>query len=230
MSLGERYDQCHAADPQPLRGDIVLNGWPRSRQEAIVFVPGSGETIMDVGCGDGYLLAQFRHRFTELVGVELSSVRLNKACANLAGTRFRPILGSAEDMSMIASESIDRIISADTIEHVPDVYAATAEMHRVIKRGGVLVINTPNIAYLKRRALLLLGRFPSTSQSNEGLGSDLLFDGGHLHYFTFRSLTLLLERAGFQIRDNIGYGRFGHVHRFWPRLMSNGVQLVATKP
>jgi len=230
MSLADRYDQSYATDTERLTGDITLSGWPRSRQEAIVSVPGSGHTIVDVGCGDGYLLSQFRHRFTELIGVELSRLRLNKACENLAGTSFRPILGSAEDMSEIASESIDRIISADTIEHIPDVYAATAEMHRVMKRGGVLVINTPNIAYVKRRVLLLCGRFPSTSQPNEGLGTDILFDGGHFHYFTFRSLRLLLIKVGFQVRDSMGYGRFGHLHRFWPRLMSNGVQLVATKP
>lgn len=230
MPLADRYDESHATESEHLHGDITLSGWPRSRQEAIVSVPGSGHAIMDVGCGDGYLLSQFRHRFTELVGIDVSRVRLNRACENLAGTRFRPMLGSAEDMSEIASESIDRIISADTIEHIPDVYAAAAEMHRVIKRGGILVINTPNIAYVKRRILLLCGRFPSTSQPNEGLGSDVLFDGGHLHYFTFRSLRLLLLKAGFQVGDRMGYGRFGRLHRLWPALMSNGVQLVATKP
>jgi SAM-dependent methyltransferase len=230
MALAERYDRFYAAEPKHKCENIALSGWPRNRQEAIVAVPGSGDTLVDVGCGDGYLLSQFRHRFAELVGLELSPARLNRASENLAGARFRPILGTAEDMREIASESVDRMISADTIEHIPDVYAAAAEMYRVIKRGGMLVINTPNIAYIKRRALLLCGRFPSTSQSNEGLGSDILFDGGHLHYFTYRSLSLVLRKAGFQVGGGIGYGRFGCLHRFWPSLMSVGVQLVATKP
>ncbi len=89
-------------------------------------------------------------------------------------------------MTEIASNSIDCVVCVDTIEHVPDVYAAAAELRRVPKPGGRLVINTPNVAFGKRRLLSLLGRFPSTSQPNEGLGSDVLFDGGHLHYFTYR--------------------------------------------
>ena len=133
-------------------------------------------------------------------------------------------------MIQIESESIDRIISADTIEHIPDVYVAVAEMFRVLKPGGYLVINTPNIAFIKKRLLLLLGRFPSTSQANEGIGSDILFDGGHLHYFTFRSLRILLEKAGFEMTKKIGYGKLGKIHDIYPSLLSGGVQWVARKP
>jgi len=100
----------------------------------------------------------------------------------------------------------------------------------VLRPGGTLVINTPNIAFLKKRILLLMGRFPSTSQPNEGLGSDILFDGGHLHYFTFRSLSLLLERAGFAVEQSIGFGKLGRLHNVYPPLLSGGVQLVARKP
>jgi len=120
-------------------------------------------------------------------------------------------------------------VSADTIEHVSDVYAALKEMYRVLKPGGILVINTPNIAFVKKRLLLVLGRFPSTSQPNEGIGDDVLFDGGHLHYFTFRSLQIALQKAGFATLRKIGYGRFGYLHQTWPALLSGGVQWVAVK-
>ena len=132
-------------------------------------------------------------------------------------------------MPQIDTNSIDRILSVDTIEHIPDVYAAASEMYRILRPGGTLIVNTPNIAYVKRRILLLFGRFPATSQPNEGLGSDILFDGGHFHYFTFRSLTLLLQKAGFHIIQRTGYGKFGRLHALWPNLTSVGVQLVATK-
>lgn len=92
-----------------------------------------------------------------------------------------------------------------------------------------MVMNTPNIAFIKKRALLAFGRFPSTSQPNEGIGSDILFDGGHLHYFTFRSLSLLLERAGFSIEKRVGYGAWGRIHDLYPSILSGGVQLVARK-
>ena len=93
-----------------------------------------------------------------------------------------------------------------------------------------MVINTPNVAFIKKRILLVLGRFPSTSQNNEGIGSDILFDGGHLHYFTYRSLRIVLEKAGFNMVKKIGYGKFGIIHNFFPTLLSGGVQWVARKP
>lgn len=60
--------------------------------------------------------------------------------------------------------------------------------------------------------------------------SDILFDGGHLHYFPFRSLSLLLQRSGFAIERSIGFGKFGRIHNIYPQLLSGGIQLVARKP
>lgn len=229
MSLGEKYDEFYSSTSPQGCTDISVRGSPRNRMEAAVSVAGGGRTLLDVGCGDGTMLFQFRTRFSEFIGLELSPNRLEQARQHLAGMNFHPLLTSAESMPEVATNSVDRVISADTIEHIPDVYAAAAEMHRVLKPAGMLVINTPNIAYIKRRMLLLCGRFPSTSQANEGLGSDILFDGGHLHYFTFRSLALLLQKAGFRVVGRMGYGRFGKVHGIWPSLTSSGVQLIARK-
>lgn len=231
MSLSNKYDQFYKTDGKAHAiSDYPIRKWPRNRVEAIVAVEGAGESIMDIGCGDGSLLYQYRNRYSHLIGLEYSVERLRQAEANLAGLKFTGLQGSAENIAQLADNSVDRIITADVIEHIPDVYAASHEMFRVLKPGGWLVINTPNIAFIKKRLVLALGRFPSTSQPNEGLGSDVLFDGGHLHYFTYRSLRLVLERAGFQMVCPIGFGRFGIFHSLWPSLTSGGVQWVARKP
>lgn len=231
MSLDTKYDKFYSSDTgQPAHTDVVLNGWPRNRTEAIVNLPLTGDSILDVGCGDGRLLYQFRHRFKRLIGLEYSAVRLEAAKVQMQHLPFEGICGSAEAMPQLASNSIDAIVSADVIEHIPDVYQAADEMLRVLRPGGVLVINTPNIAFVKKRLRLLVGRFPSTSQPNEGLGSDVMFDGGHLHYFTYRSLSLVLERSGFVIERRIGFGQLGRLHHTWPSLLSVGVQLLARKP
>ena len=231
MQLSNKYDQFYATDLHKENIESILVGqWPKNRVEAIIAMGGKGDKVLDIGCGNGQLLYQFKNTYTQLIGLEYSSHRLEQAKVNLAGLNFLGLQGSAEDMMQIESESIDRIISADTNEHIPDVYAAVAEMYRVLKPGGYLVINTPNIAFIKKRLLLLLGRFPSTSQANEGIGSDILFDGGHLHYFTFRSLRIVLEKAGFEITKKIGYGKLGKIHDLYPSLLSGGVQWVARKP
>ena len=235
MGLNEQYDTYYQSSLKKEDfSAVVLDGWPRNRLEAILYtiekMDFSGEKVLDIGCGNGHLLFQLREKFRNLVGLEYSINRLKQAKVNLADFSFTPVPGTAEKMDSIESDSIDCIVSADTIEHIPDVYRATEEMLRVLKPGGSLIINTPNIAFIKKRLFLLFGRFPSTSQSNEGLGGDILFDGGHLHYFSFRSLALLLRRAGFQIENAIGYGKFGRVHNIHAPLMSGGVQLMAKKP
>jgi ubiquinone/menaquinone biosynthesis C-methylase UbiE len=208
---------------------IIVRSWPRNRFEAIVAQGGAAERLLDIGCGSGHLLYQFRESFESLIGLEYSPHRLEQARVNFEGWPFTPICGSAEDMSAIDSNSIDQIISADTIEHIPDVYKAVQEMYRVLRPTGRLIINTPNIAFIKKRFLLLAGRFPSTSQPNEGISDDILFDGGHLHYFTFRSLRLILEKIGFKIEKECGYGPLARIHNVWPQLLSGGVQIVARK-
>lgn len=229
MGLQHKYDTFYQGTALQPR-DIELHGWPRDRTQAVIAVPVRGDAVLDVGCGDGKLLYQLRHRFRRLFGLEFSASRLEAAKLNLAGHEFVPVCGSAESMPEVPSDSVDCIVTADVIEHIPDVYLAADEMLRVLKPGGTLVINTPNVAFAVKRLRLLMGRFPSTSQPNEGLGSDVLFDGGHLHYFTFRSLSLLLQRSGFVIERRMGFGRFGKLHDIMPSLMSVGVQLVARKP
>lgn len=229
MTLQQKYDTFYAGTAERPR-ELVLSKWPRNRTEAVVAMPLRGDTLLDIGCGDGKLLYQFRERFRKLVGLEYSASRLEAAKDNLRGLGFVPVCGSAEAMTQIETDSIDCIVTADVIEHIPDVYLASDEMFRVLKPGGTLVINTPNIAFAVKRLRLLLGRFPSTSQPNEGLGSDVLFDGGHLHYFTYRSLSLLLQRSGFVIERRVGFGPYGRLHDLLPSLLSVGVQLIARKP
>lgn len=231
MSLSERYDEFYKSSLTRERlTDVVPGAWPRGRVEAILAHAGAGATVLDVGCGGGHLLYQLRHRYAHLVGLEYSAHRLQQARLNLEGLHFTALQGSAEHIAGLADACVDCVVSADTIEHVPDVYLAASEMHRVLRPGGRLVINTPNIAFVKKRALLLLGRFPSTSQGNEGLGSDVLFDGGHLHYFSFRSLALLLRKAGFVLERRVGFGKWGRLHHLYPPLLSGGAQWVARKP
>jgi SAM-dependent methyltransferase len=231
LSLSDRYDSFYAnVPPNEVLTDIPRYSWPVNRVESVVAFAGRGQSVLDVGCGNGHLLYQLRNQYAELHGLEYSPHRLEQARKNLSSLPFRGVVGSAEEMLEYPSDAFDCVVSADTIEHVPDVYRAAAELFRVLKPGGRLVINTPNIAFIKKRCLLLGGLFPSTSQKNEGLGSDVLFDGGHLHYFTFRSLGLVLDRAGFELISRVGFGRFGRVHNFWPTMLSGGVQWIAKKP
>lgn len=229
MALNDAYDKMYQDKSEFHKDEIHLGSYPKNRYEAAISVLGTGDKLLDIGCGNGYLLYQYRNRYRQLLGLEYSPERLKHAENNLENLNFIGYAGSAEKMSMIDDESIDRIIGVDVIEHIPDVYGSVCEMSRVLKPGGDLIITTPNVASLRRRLQLLFGRFPSTSQSNEGVTDEPMIDGGHLHYFTYRSLRLVLNRGGFSVSTSAGYGRLGRLQNIIPTLTSGGILMVAKK-
>lgn len=229
MALNDAYDKMYQAKSEFQKEEICLERHPKNRFEAAVSVPGTGDKLLDIGCGNGYLIYQYRNRYRQLIGLEFSPERLRHAKNNLENINFIGYTGSAEKMSMIEDESIDRVIGVDVIEHIPDVYESVFEIFRVLKPGGDLIITTPNVASFRRRLQLLFGRFPSTSQPNEGVTDEPMLDGGHLHYFTYRSLRLVLKKGGFAISNSMGYGRLGMLQNVMPSLSSGGILMVARK-
>lgn len=105
----------------------------------------------------------------------------------------------------------DVILMVALIEHLVDPMDAMRKIRTMLRPGGFVYIDTPNIAKYTRRLKLLAGRFPSTASHNEGLTTHYgesvrLHDEGHLHYFTFRSLSLMLtEYCGFSRVEKLPY-------------------------
>ena len=185
-------------------------GAPRTRHEACLhYLPryASGGTILELGAGDGLLarsLAAQGLPFDRYVATEASSARLASLESSLGDPRFE---ARALDIDRELPEDIgtfDTVILLALVEHLIDPIDALRRVRSLLKPGGVAFIDTPNIAKYTRRVRLALGQFPSTASREEGLvtfGGDPvdLHDEGHLHYFTYRSLSrLLVERCGFR--------------------------------
>ncbi len=168
-----------------------------------------------------------------VTGLELSEVRARQARKRLAASRNAEVLvGSIESGIDRTDGYYDLILWADVIEHVVNLFEAMAEVSRLLAPNGVLVTITPNIAYLPRRIQLLLGRFPATGSSNEGLGvrPGELFDAGHMHYFTFGALKNLYRQFHLTPTREIGFGnRLSRVRNFWPSVLSGSVYLAGVK-
>ena len=188
--------------------------------------------MLDVGCGDGRVLYNLRGRFQELHGTELSDQRVAAAKNTLRGLPHSIHTGNVENGLNYESGYFDCIVSADVIEHLVDVRAALREMVRMLSPSGSLILVTPNIARLKLRITLLLGRFPATSGPNEGLDTeplDGLLDGGHFHYFTYNMLDRLLKQAGCAMTKSYGMGKYGWLHNLYPSILSTSCVVVARK-
>lgn len=87
MTLDTKYDTFYSADAaRAAHADMILQGWPRHPMEAILYLSFSGDTMPDVGCGDGLNLYHFRGRFRRLIGLEYLANRLEAARASARAT------------------------------------------------------------------------------------------------------------------------------------------------
>jgi SAM-dependent methyltransferase len=154
--------------------------------------------IVDLGCGDGSALAVAAgqdpaHRFA---GIDWSGDALRRAQA-LGLTVVR---GSVNPGLPLADGAADVVIMSELIEHLVDPDGAVAEVRRVLRPGGSLLLSTPNLAAWYNRGLLAVGIQPVFSEvSLRGVfGRPGRVVAGHLRLFTRRALTEFLTASGFR--------------------------------
>ena len=86
----------------------------------------------------------------------------------------------------------------------------------------------PNIAYLKRRIELLLGRLPITADTSDPEFKES-WDGQHLHQFTLDALRMVMGRNGLQVEKCHCFGRLGKWRSLWPTLLGGDLTVLARK-
>jgi SAM-dependent methyltransferase len=184
--------------------DVPLSSGPdRARRQARMLAGILRDTpapavILDVGCGDGSALAVAatqnpKHRFA---GIDWSADALRQARARgLTVTR-----AAVSPRLPVADGQADVVIMSELIEHLVDPDGAVAEVRRVLRPGGDLLLSTPNLAAWYNRGLLALGIQPVFSEvSLRGVfGRPGHVVAGHLRLFTRRALTGFLAASGFR--------------------------------
>ncbi len=206
-----------------------------SRYDITESLISSGERVLDVGCGEGSMLRRLSPRFKELYGLDVSSTAIQEAqekkeqmCPEEA-SKFKFTLGNADNSLPFPDNFFDAIISIAAMEHIYDLFFLVGEMYRVLKPNGYVVVEVPNIAYLKHRLALLVGRLPVTSSSFDRW-QEVGWDGGHIHYFTMKRLCWLFQSLGFHIEKKNGGGGFLAPFRNWcPSVLCGTLFIKAVK-
>jgi SAM-dependent methyltransferase len=153
--------------------------------------------IVDVGCGDGMcteLTAELAHEH-HVAGVDWASAPLKQA----AERGLTLVRGSLDTGLPFASGSVDVVILSEVVEHLVDPDGGLAELYRVLRPGGHLVLSTPNLAAWFNRGLLLAGVQPIFSEVSlrRVYGRPGQVVAGHLRLYTRRALAGFLADLGF---------------------------------
>ena len=100
-----------------------------------------GNKILNIACGNGHGSRILSKNQVEVIGIDNSEKAIQTAKRNYKGLRFE--IGDAHNIKY-KDNFFDSVVSIETIEHVKYPKKFISEIKRVIKKGGIFVISTPN--------------------------------------------------------------------------------------
>ena len=130
---GERYLPAE-------QGRIRLEHFHRY---AIVLDAVKGKDVLDMACGEGYGSSSLADVARNVVGVDFSDEAIQHASTTYKKPNLTFFQGSATNLSF-ADSSFDVVVSFETIEHLAEQAEMLADISRVLRPNGVLVISSPN--------------------------------------------------------------------------------------
>lgn len=136
--------------------------------------------LVELGSSMGLLLDSFRKDGWDVLGIDPD----RNGCRHATQRLNIPTIATTLEAAGQPDESVNVVVMLHVIEHVPDPVQTLQEIHRVLKPGGHLVLETPRYDTLMYK---LLGR------RERSLGCD-----GHIYFFTTDTLRKTYEAAGFE--------------------------------
>jgi glycosyltransferase involved in cell wall biosynthesis len=180
------YDRKFDVGQVELTYDLKL-GFTSSHTMALDSVLPGG-TVLDVGCGQGYVAQEMVKTAKKVVGVD-QYVRES----DHPQIEFRRWDIDSHEFPVDVSE-FDQIFMLDVIEHLhdPEVFMEELRTAAVRKRPEI-VLTTANVAFFVTRMMLFFGQF--------NYGRKGILDRTHTRLFTFRSLRELFDQTGYRVLE-----------------------------
>jgi 2-polyprenyl-3-methyl-5-hydroxy-6-metoxy-1,4-benzoquinol methylase len=195
-------------DAQPTYANAYL--WPVLRRE-INNRRWVSRRAFDLGCGNGATSNMLSWQGFDVTGVDTSETGIQQAQANFPNVRCE--VGSAYDDLAARYGVFDLVVSLEVIEHCMQPRSFARTFLSLIAPGGVGVLSTPYHGYVKNLAIALTGKMDRHFTA--------LWDGGHVKFFSIRTLDALLRERG---ANQLRFERVGRV----PLLAKSMVAIVST--
>jgi SAM-dependent methyltransferase len=224
----QRNFEWHAAQGSVETEDELLaamhagNGRYSAAWRHLLANPGLG--VLELGCGSPALAGVIGPRTGSYTIVDIVEARLG--ADNPANVRT--IVANLDADWPVESAAFDMVNAMMVIEHLYDPFHSFRELARVLKPGGHAFVNLPNIASIRCRLDLLLGRVPWTSVPDWFERGE--WDGNHLHYFTVASVKRIAAHVGLTVESLHPVGGMIWLKRLRPQLFCHEITFVLRKP
>jgi SAM-dependent methyltransferase len=112
---------------------------------ALRLLPPDARRVLDAGCAFGFLTRRLARRYPEVSGIDLDAGYVARTRRAVPGADIR--IGPVSRLPW-PDGHFDAAVCLDVLEHCPDPAAATAELARVLRPGGTLVVSVPHAGLL----------------------------------------------------------------------------------
>ena len=181
--------------------------------QAIAGLVPRGSRVLDLGCGDGELLAYLQlQRACSGYGVEIADANV-LACVRRGVNVMQ--LNLEEGLAMFDDASFDVVLQIDTLQHLRNAETMLQETARV---GRVGIVAFPNFGHWPNRLSVMRGRMPVTRRLPYQW-----YDTPNIRVGTHADFELLALRNGLKIQDSFGLHEGRSIRRAANLLASTAV-------
>jgi 2-polyprenyl-3-methyl-5-hydroxy-6-metoxy-1,4-benzoquinol methylase len=162
----------------------------QARMDLLERISPAATSLLEFGCGEAPLGAALKARQKcRVVGIEL-----DPKAAGVARKRIDDVYqGDVREIAGLIHERFDWIVGGDIVEHLDEPWSFLADLRRISKPGGHLLLSLPNLANISVVNDLLHGRFDYVYMG--------LTCAGHLRFFTRQSIEDMLDIAGWTVES-----------------------------
>ena len=176
--------------------------------------PEPSARILDLGCGNGYVASLLARLGYRVIGVDVSEDGIALARRAYPEVEFYVCSVYEDRLAEIVKGEVDCVLALEVIEHLFWPARLFEQSYLLLREGGWLIISTPYHGYLKNLVISLLGGWDRHFEVER--------EGGHIKFFSKRTLGRMAEAVGFR---NLRFQGAGRLPWLWKSMI-----LVAQKP
>ena len=176
------------------------------------------KSVLDIGSGNGSLCGLIAKKHCYVCGIEYDQAGVEHAKTTYPSINFYNY-GVQDNPSLLLEQeqrnSFDIVVSTEVIEHLYSPHLLVDYARNVLIKEGKLIITTPYHGYLKNLALSVFDKWDDHHTAH--------WEGGHIKFWSIKTLTNLLETHGFKVIKATGVGRIPY---FWKSMVLVAVKLA----